>query len=676
MTASGAPKAAQERVVSIVPLSLADIDAIEALRAQSNDTLGFSPKGMIEDYLGQECCIGVRTVYGLVGYALYSLHRHHLRIIHLCVACRERGAGHARRLVEAVVKRATERRVGIVKLNCRRDYPANAAWPALGFVPLAEKPAKTPGKWLVTWCRAVPDAAQQDIFSTLAAEDKVNAVIDAQILFQLQDEDSEVAKGLEADFLADLLVLHITNETLNEINRNESHEQREQSRSHAISFPRVQHDEDQMLTVAKSLERVLPSSTKSEKSDIRQLAMTATSDMNIFLTCDGGLLNNADDIERLASVKVLHPNKLIVRLDEFTDRDSYNPSLVSGVTLAWRKICEADVTTRLANRFLGVHEKKGKLKGRLDLALSHPQTWRTEGLWADGQMAAIRSVKLDHQNGRLVVNICRALRGPDSLLFTEYAVASVLSEAVQRGYGSVLLEHDSTTPEAKMLLSQLGFTEADEGLFRECPAHSMTFSALRAKVCPRHRDASRAELEKACSPVALEDGDLQCLMVPIKPGYARSLFDTSLAADDLFGGERSVLLRLENVYFRKKSHHHMIKAPARILWYVSDSTGVVGISHLDEVQIGSPKEMFRGHRRLGALGWQEIQELCGGDRLQEIMVLKFSHTYLFRSKVGLRTLKGIYGAYSAKLVIQSPSLVRIDVFLDIYRSGFHAVSPS
>ena len=676
MTASGALKAAQERVVSIGPLSLGDIDAIEALRAQSNDTLGFSPKGMIEDYLGQECCIGVRTVYGLVGYALYSLHRHHLRIIHLCVACRERGAGHARRLVEAVVKRATERRVGIVKLNCRRDYPANAAWPALGFVPLAEKPAKTPGKWLVTWCRAVPDAAQQDIFSTLAAEDKVNAVIDAQILFQLQDEDSEVAKGLEADFLADLLVLHITNETLNEINRNESHEQREQSRSHAISFPRVQHDEDQMLTVAKRLERVLPSSTKSEKSDIRQLAMTATSDIIIFLTCDGGLLNNADDIERLASVKVLHPNKLIVRLDEFTDRDSYNPSLVSGVTLAWRKIGEADVTTRLANRFLGVHEKKGKLKGRLDLALSHPQTWRTEGLWADGQMAAIRSVKLDHQNGRLVVNICRALRGPDSLLFTEYAVASVLSEAVQRGYGSVLLEHDSTTPEAKTLLSQLGFTEADEGLFRECSAHSMTFSALRAKVCPRHRDASRAELEKACSPVALEDGDLQCLMVPIKPGYARSLFDTSLAADDLFGGERSVLLRLENVYFRKKSHHHMIKAPARILWYVSDSTGVVGISHLDEVQIGSPKEMFRGHRRLGALGWQEIQELCGGDRLQEIMVLKFSHTYLFRSKVGLRTLKGIYGAHSAKLVIQSPSLVPIDVFLDIYRSGFHAVSPS
>lgn len=676
MTGGKASKVIQEQVASIVPLSLSDMDAVEALRAQSNETLGFSPKGMMEGYLGQGCGIGVRTANGLVGYTLYSPHKHHLRIIHLCVAYCERSAGHARRMVEAIVERATDRRVGVVKLNCRRDYPANAAWPALGFVPLAEKPAKTPGKWLVTWCRAVPGAAQQDIFSALATEDKINAVIDAQICFQLQGEGSEVAKGLQADFLADLLVLHLTNETLNEINRNESHEQREQSRNHAISFPRVQHDEDQMLAVDKRLERVLPSSTKRERSDIRQLAMTATSNVNIFLTCDGGLLNKADDIERLASVKVLHPNKLIVRLDEFTDRDSYNPSLVSGVTLAWRKVGEADVTMRLANRFLGVHEKKGKLKGRLDLALSHPHTWRTEGLWADGKMVAIRSVRLDHQNGRLVVNICRALRGPGSLLFTEYAVASVLTEAVQRGCDTVLLEHNSTTPEAKAPLSQLGFTEADEGLFRECPANSMTYSALQAKVYPRHRDASRAELERVCSPVALEDGNLQYLMVPIKPGYARTLFDTNMAADDLFGGQRSVLLRLENVYFRKKSHHHMIKAPARILWYVSDSTGVVGISHLDEVQIGSPKEMFRGHRRLGALGWQEIQELCGGDRLQEIMVLKFSNTYLFRSRAGLRTLKGIYDAHSAKLVTQSPSLVPRNVFLDIYRSGFHAVNPS
>ena len=676
MTASAAPKAAQERVVSIVPLSLDDLDTVEALRAQNNEKLGFLPKSVMEDYLGQGCGVGARTVNALVGYALYSLHRHHLRIIHLCIAGHERSAGHARRLVDTVVQRATERRVGVVKLNCRRDYPANAAWPKLGFVPLAEKTAKTPGKWLVTWCRAVPDAAQQDIFSALAAEEKVNAVIDAQILFQLQSGDSEVAKGLQADFLADILELHITNETFNEINRAKSHERRDQSRRHAQHFSRVQHDERRLPIVARSLESILPSSTESEKSDIQQLAMTATSEVNLFLTCDEGLLNKAEEIKNLISVEVLHPNKLIVRLDEFTDKHSYRRAPVSGINLAWQKLQEADVSKELVGNFLGTHEKKGKLKGRLDLALSHPQTWRTEGLWADGQMAAIRSVKLDHQNGRLVVNICRALRGPDSLLFTEYAVASVLSEAVQRGYGSVLLEHDSTTPEAKTRLSQLGFTEADEGLFRECPAHSMTFSALRAKVCPRHRDASRAELEKACSPVALEDGDLQCLMVPIKPGYARSLFDTSLAADDLFGGERSVLLRLENVYFRKKSHHHMIKAPARILWYVSDSTGVVGISHLDEVQIGSPKEMFRGHRRLGALGWQDIQELCGGDRLQEIMVLKFSHTYLFRSKVGLRTLKGIYGAHSEKLVIQSPSLVPIDVFLDIYRSGFHAVSSS
>ena len=38
-----------------------------------------------------------------------------------------------------------------------------------------------------------------------------------------------------------------------------------------------------------------------------------------------------------------------------------------------------------------------------------------------------------------------------------------------------------------------------------------------------------------------------------------SLFDRRQSADDLFGGEAEILLRWQNVYYRKKTHHRMLK---------------------------------------------------------------------------------------------------------------------
>ena len=638
----------QDEEAIVVQLSPGDVDAIEELRAENNETLGFLPKPVMEEYLRRGGGLGVRGANGIVAYCLYARQRHHLRIIHLCVAHAVRGAGHARRLVNAVVEAAKGHGLGVVKLSCRRDFPANAMWRSLGFVPLDRKAAKTLGEWLTIWYRDVPGAAQQDIFATVASDDRVNVVIDAQLLFQIHGRDHDIAKGLQADFLRDLLVLHIADETFHEIERAGQEDRRKRSGHLALSFPRVRYDVDRMLAVEQELRRVLPSSTESQRSDIRQIAMTAASDVRIFLTRDERLIGNATAIKHLAAVDVLHPYKLIVRLDEFTNRESYNPKPLSGVDLSWRKLREADTSRQLVRRLLGPHEKKGNLKGRFDAVLSRPQTWRTEALWVSGTIAAFRSTKPDQEHGRLVVGLCRALQGFDRSLFADYAIASVLREAVRQGYDSVLIEPDGTTPETAEKLPQLGFAATENGFIGDCPATVMSASELRAKVHPRHCDASLRELERACSPVALRDGELEVLMVPIKPGYARSLFDTELAAGDMFGADSDVLLRLENVYFRKKSQHRLIQAPARILWYESDGAGIVATSHLDGVRIGSPKDMFREHRRLGTLSWPDIWAMCHGDELQEIMVLKFSRSYMFRSPVDLRSLREIYRNRSKK----------------------------
>ena len=221
-------------------------------------------------------------------------------------------------------------------------------------------------------------------------------------------------------------------------------------------------------------------------------------------------------------------------------------------------------------------------------------------------------------------------------------------------------------------LRDLGFAETPNGFVRLCPPKVMSYNSLKRMANDiGYRESDPQEVEKMCSPVVLTEGSLDCFMVPIKPGYARGLFDTNLAKDDMFGAERSVLLRWSNVYYRRKSHHLMLEAPARILWYVSGPGGrVVAVSHLDAVECGPPKDIFRQHQRMGVLAWTDIYNMCQGTEVRDIMVLRFSHTYLFNQPVGLADLRVLYKKQDVNLVLQSPSRVPKALFFDIFQKGY------
>ena len=327
---------------SVVTLTCADLDAVEALRERNTETLGFLAKGVLSHYLASGGGLGTKTPDGrLVAYQLFALHRRHIRIIHLCVAAEARGCGYAKALVDQLTDVAKQRDIGVVKLNCRRDYPAHSLWPKLGFVPLDEKPAKTPGRRLTQWYLAIAGHGERDLFHVAASDEKVNAVIDAHVFFHLHDPDGEsdmVSKGLQADFLDDLLQLYITDEMFVEIDRDQSAARREASRRHAHSFPKVSHNHDKVSGFSSLLGQMLPTATHAQKSDISQLAKTAASDVRIFLTMDTRLLGAADRIQRAVGVRVLTPTELIVQLDEFTDPASYASTPLSGSNLTWRKL--------------------------------------------------------------------------------------------------------------------------------------------------------------------------------------------------------------------------------------------------------------------------------------------------------------------------------------------------
>ena len=141
----------------------------------------------------------------------------------------------------------------------------------------------------------------------------------------------------------------------------------------------------------------------------------------------------------------------------------------------------------------------------------------------------------------------------------------------------------------------------------------------------------------------------------------------------MFGAKPELGLSREGVYYRAKSPAAGLKAPARILWYVSYGQRFAGTGHvracsrLEDVIIDTPKNLYRRFRRLGIYDWSHVFDLAKRDLSNEIMALRFSDTELFTSPIEWNELQGILRNFGCKTQIQSPVVVSPELFAELYR---------
>ena len=103
---------------------------------------------------------------------------------------------------------------------------------------------------------------------------------------------------------------------------------------------------------------------------------------------------------------------------------------------------------------------------------------------------------------------------------------------------------------------------------------------------------------------------------------------------------------------------------------VSRKKQIVALSHLDAVEIGTPKALFKKFKKFGILKWEEIFQMCKGDPLKDIMVLKFSHTFPFREPISLDAMRTVYEEDGVGLTLQSPSKVPMERFQKLFQLGY------
>ena len=665
----------------IEPLALEHLAELDRLAAKYRRTLGFLTLDTFSEYLERNRVIGARSNNGkLVGYILFADYPDRFRIAHLCVAEAHRGRGIARRLLDALKERATSQLV--IKLHCRRDFPAYGMWPNLGFVPHGEKPGRnSEGRPLTLWSLPLKNDDQLGLWKAQTSEDCLDVAIDAQIFFDFAEPDSDKAlasKALQADFLFDSLNLWITDEIFAEIDRHPDPGQRKRSRDRAHGIPNLQYNPTLVEHFSEKLQAILPSRKPRERSDINHLAKVAASEIDTFTTRDHPLLDHAEEILSSIGVNVLHPVELIGRIHELSDRESYAPTKVSGMQLRWQKI-GAGAFSEIPFKDLQIqNESLGSLREKVYRFLADPKHFDCELLLGENNEAqGLRIVSVNSRE-ELKVVVIREAHAHKNELVGRYLAADTIARSAQEQKCFTRFSSDGISPFLRSQFLNLGVSTSGSDLIRFTPTGVSTKSSLRDKIAQIAPDVSsvyenlpKKEVERTCSPVVLASGQDAAFLIPIKPGFARGLIDQQLSADDLFGGDPTVLLRWENVYYRKPSHHKMLSAPGRILWYVSGSVGeIVAISWLDEVVIDTPKELFRRFKKFGILRWEEVFEISGHSVDKEIMALKFSNTFPLRERVGLSELRRILGEDGVGEVLQSPSKLPRQTFHKLVNIGF------
>ncbi len=671
-----------EMKVEILRLTSDDLDAVDDLMKRNSRTLGFLPTEALTDYLHKGCVLGAKVGRdSLIGYLLYASSQSRFRVVQLCVSQEFRGRSVANRLLEELKQVATTQ--SAITLSCRRDFPAHYMWPKLGFVAIGEKPGRSEARHLLTlWHLTLNPANQMDLglFKARTSDETVDVIIDAQVFFDLSNPDSdgsERSTALLSDFLVASLNLWTTDELFNEINRSDDSEQRRIGRESLRQFPQVVYSSRLVDDFDSSLRGILPHRTPSQISDIRHLAKAASSDVNVFVTRDRSLLARARDIADLTNLRVLSPTELIIELHELLDGQSYGPDRVSGLRLGWHRFTVHDLASLPVASFLNEGEGQRQLEMVLDSYLVRPNAYQCELLKAGDLDVAIRVIPTTPE-GAVTVPLARVARSPDRSLFGRFLIADTIAKAVDKNQDMVEFGLLGLTPALIPDLMEMGFTRCRDNLVKFCFSGYLDREAVLKKIAalspesePAFADLSDLELERYCAPVSL-NAHQSYFLVPIRPGYAMSLIDRQLSSTDMFGGDPSVLLRWENVYYRKATtSQRILKAPGRILWYVSRSQKqIVAVSHLDEVVVDTAKELLKRFKRFGVLGWEELYRMCDGDTSMELMALQFSHTFVFRRRIPLNDVRTVYEEDASGLTVQLPTSMPASRFQKLLKLGF------
>lgn len=664
-------------------------------------TLGMFPDGAFDEYAKKgTILVAADQCNHCVGYLLYRRTRRHVAIAHLCVSKEARGKGVASRLLQSLVVHV-DGAAGI-SVKCRKDFDANGLWPRLGFQHVGEVPGRGKDQRpVVKWWRPLREETLFSHAATELLETKIPVVLDANVLFDLDDDEDRclASQALLADWLLDQLELFVTGEIGHEIDRGGDPARKARSRARASSFLELPCDMKRFDELRIELQPLFPPvMTDQDRSDLHQLARAIAGDAEYMVTRDGGLLGIARQVEEQYGLAILHPTDLILRLDELRDESKYQPSRFKGSEIKIRRLRGDDLGSLDPRFVIRPHENERTLQRRLQSFASKPDQYDCTLIHEGTEPRALLVVERSTSSDELVVPLLR-IRS-DHLVGTWWRqlVRHCVVLAAQAKYRVIRITDTINGDGAMSALDEAGFFPCDNGWAKvnlysvmstaeaaaELTRVAASYADVRRSVMPSGDRSVRieaedpeaaSELEHRFWPVKLADTQIPCWIIPINVEWAAELFDEPLANQKLFGRRSDLAVNAEAVYYRS-SHGPIPKAPARLLWYVKQGDGAAGskairaCSRLVESSCGPPKELYRRFRRLGIYAWSQVVETAGGDLDEVINALRFTDTELFGSPIPFVEANNILEQFGRpRNQFQGPVQITSDLFMFMYKAA-------
>jgi len=645
---------------------------------------------------------------------MYRITGQHGKLLHVCMKKEWRNKGIAKQLVDKVIQ--STKNLHELRVSCRRDYNLEKFWVSNGFVAKSDRPGRSKDGHLITeW---ILDFGHPNLFNFLNQEildSKLCVVIDANIFLDLTDSNptrnTEDSKVLLSDWLSDEAELFLTDEIFNDLNRIEDSQQRNLQRNAVSQFNLLRPKQEDVDTIKQKIRHYFPKNlTSQDISDLGHLSRAIASNSRCFITRDGELLKLDSLLYQSFNLSVLRPSDFIIYLDELLRGSQYQPFRFSGTALRIQRI-QTGQQDALCQAFLNFKagEKSITFKSQLREYISNPQN--TECLYikddATQDLVALLIFYNNYQEKELGIPLFRI---NESLIISSTLAEHLLllitkkAQECESNFIKITDKYLSSSTKKACLSNQFffdservcylkcSFNLADKSKFlsnrlqevlrnsRKEYEYSFTqaaLSILNSSIIVKNPSLA-IEVERLFYPLKITDSDVPSFIIPIQPKWAEALFDEELALLNIFGVPPELAFRREMIYYRS-ARQNILKAPGRILWYVSypkprqyypNIMSIRACSYLDEVIIDKAEHIYKQFRRFGVYKKEDVLETAQSHSKRHVMALRFSDTQLASKPIPFKDIREVLAPKKVPFV--APFRISSEEFENLYKKGFQA----
>lgn len=620
----------------------------------------------------------------VVGYVWSHVRHGVVKVFYLAVekSFSRRGIGAA--LVEELKRR--NRSAYCIRLSCRKDYPGWKFWKKMGFTAIRDRVGRAKGgSQLTDFCFEINP---QSLFDRGVEHVAALVAIDANVFFDLNDPDRPhypEACGLLADWMSAEVELCVTVSIHEDLGRRTS---ADDSADALEGWRIVEASPQSFRCIREQLRAVIgDGDSDQDRTDRNHLSHAIAENLSAFITRDGGLLENANKLYDQFGINVSRPSEFIVDLDTVLNQDRYDRHDVESVGVRLTRVNSLDEIGDI-RQFRRGDEKESKLKAQMRTWLANPGTAEvrvvstTEGVEALSALSSQGS-QVEVPLFRCTSNATKRRRGRTMMRYLASTLGSATGAAATIKVSDLFgyAEHAES-------LAELGFVKAGDSWYKiqlpgiwkpaEAAAEISGLPGLPTELAARVQaqlfelssPESYLQMERLLSPGKLASGDkIPCFVIPIRPHWARALFDADLGSRQLWDEDADLLFNPSSVYY---SGARIKSQSARLLWYVSSSEKYSGTkcvrasSQLRGTTVGKPLQLYRRFRHYGIYGIADVERTATGKR-SDVMAIEFSDTETFAAPVKLGVVRQILE--DGGQAFQWPTRISESQFFAVYQHG-------